>query len=187
MREHPGQMQAHHAICIEQRTPVDTAAMSEREKMVAGELYYAMGPELAAARQAARDLTREYNNSSALTPDQLSAQRSILKRLVGSLSDEQPPCVEPPFQCDYVSVSRLPPPPGAIFTRRIVSDEDCELLSLIPSKASAGRLSTLRGRLIAGLQHPPRCAYAGPQAHAALMRQPTQRPTGCLPQAATCM
>ena len=88
------------------------AAMSEREKMVAGELYYAMVPELAAAREAARDLSREYNNSSGLTPEQLSARRSILKRLVGSFPDDQPPCVEQPFQCDYVSVSRPHPPPG---------------------------------------------------------------------------
>ena len=82
--------------------------MSEREKMMAGELYFAMVPELAAAREAARNLTREFNNSSAATPDELSARRSILKKLVGSLSDDQPAFVEPPFQCDYV---RAPPPP----------------------------------------------------------------------------
>ena len=79
------------------------AVMSEREKMMAGELYYAMVPELAAAREAARNLTREFNASSAASPEELDARRSILRRLVGSLSDDQPAFVEPPFQCDYVS------------------------------------------------------------------------------------
>jgi hypothetical protein len=71
--------------------------MSERDKMIAGQLYFAIDPELAAAREAARSLTREYNSSSASTPDELSKRRSILKRLVGSLSDDDPPTIEPQF------------------------------------------------------------------------------------------
>ena len=76
--------------------------------MITGQLYFAIDPDLAAAREAARSLTREYNSSSASTPDELTKRRSILKRLVGSLSDDDPPTIEPQFSCDYVT----PPAPS---------------------------------------------------------------------------
>ena len=161
------------------------AAVSEREKMVAGELYLAMVPELAAARQAARDLSREFNKSSAVTPDQLSAQLSILKRLVGSMSNEQPPCVEPPFQCDYVSASQ--PPPPRCLSRTIVPLERYILLCPDPGNIIAGRPPTLSGRLIAGLQHSPRYASASPPLMCWLCGGRRSRPSDCLMQAATCM
>ena len=89
-------------------------AVSERDKMMAGQLYFAIVPELAAARAAARALTREFNGSSASTPDELRHQRSILKRLVGSMPDDEPPFVEPPFVCDYVK------PPTSPMTKSLV-------------------------------------------------------------------
>lgn len=36
---------------------------SEKEKMLAGELYYSFGPELFQERQRAKELVHEYNKS----------------------------------------------------------------------------------------------------------------------------
>ena len=71
---------------------------TEREKMLAGELYNALDPELATARRRARLLTRELN----LTRDDEGARcRDILVQLFGRGGDEV--WLEPPFYCDYGS------------------------------------------------------------------------------------
>jgi maltose O-acetyltransferase len=72
--------------------------VGERERMLAGELYRAADPELAAARARARELTARYNASP---PGDDGEQRAVLGELIGELGDEV--WVEPPFYCDYGS------------------------------------------------------------------------------------
>jgi maltose O-acetyltransferase len=69
---------------------------TEREKMLAGELYDAFDPELVAARDRARDLCRELN--SAPESDR-ALRRQILSTLFGTGGGTA--LVQPPFYCDY--------------------------------------------------------------------------------------
>ena len=71
---------------------------SQRERMLAGDLYIANDPELAAASLRAAELTKAFNNSS---PADEAEQRRILIELLGSLGDET--VIRPPFYCDYGS------------------------------------------------------------------------------------
>lgn len=66
--------------------------------MLAGELYIASDPQLAAERLRARKLLAEYNTSS---PDDPAARRRILDELLGSVGERID--IEPPFYCDYGS------------------------------------------------------------------------------------
>lgn len=70
--------------------------MSEKEKMLAGELYLASDPELVAERLRARALMREYNVTIEEEHDRRTA---ILQKLFGSLGSDAE--IEPPFYCDY--------------------------------------------------------------------------------------
>jgi maltose O-acetyltransferase len=63
---------------------------SERERMLAGELYDASDPELVAARGRARGLLVRYNAE----PDS-----TLLRELLGEVGAGA--VVEPPFHCDY--------------------------------------------------------------------------------------
>jgi maltose O-acetyltransferase len=69
---------------------------TEREKMLAGELYDPLDPELAAGRQRARDLCRTLN---ATPESEEAAQRGILRDLFGRGGDTV--WMQPPFFCDY--------------------------------------------------------------------------------------
>jgi maltose O-acetyltransferase len=69
---------------------------SEKEKMLAGELYDASDPELVEDRENARALTRWYNET---TPDQRDRRETLLGELFGGVGDDI--AVEPPFRCDY--------------------------------------------------------------------------------------
>jgi len=69
---------------------------SEKEKMLAGELYDAIAPELVQARERARDLCRGLNYS--LESEQESRRR-LLNQLFGSGGDSV--WLQPPFYCDY--------------------------------------------------------------------------------------
>jgi maltose O-acetyltransferase len=70
--------------------------VSERDKMLAGALYDASDPDLAAARIRARRLTQRYN---ALDPGDRDAIALLLRELLGSAGVD--PWVEAPFCCDY--------------------------------------------------------------------------------------
>ena len=74
------------------------AERTEREKMLAGELYNAGDPELAAARLRARLLTHCYNATRADEPELRS---DLMRRLLGGMGARTG--IEPPFQCDYGS------------------------------------------------------------------------------------
>jgi maltose O-acetyltransferase len=61
-----------------------------RERMLAGELYDALDPELVEARERARELLTRYN---------ATRDRRALAELLGRVADDA--VVEPPFHCDY--------------------------------------------------------------------------------------
>lgn len=71
---------------------------SERENMLAGELYDALDPELVAARNRARDLCQALNASRE--GDQ-ELRRSICTELFGIGGETV--WMQPPFYCDYGS------------------------------------------------------------------------------------
>jgi len=73
-------------------------ARSEREKMLAGELYDPHDPELAAARIRARNLCQDLN---ATREEQTQERRRILRELLGAGGDDV--WLQPPFFCDYGS------------------------------------------------------------------------------------
>ena len=72
------------------------AHQTERERMVAGELYNASDPELNAARRRARQLLAQFNGSE---PEALSEQRTILEELFGSFGSGS--FVNQTLKCDY--------------------------------------------------------------------------------------
>lgn len=69
---------------------------TEREKMLAGELYDPFDPELAAARTRARDLCQDLN---ATREAETEERRRILRDLFGRGGDSV--WMQPPFHCDY--------------------------------------------------------------------------------------
>jgi len=69
---------------------------SEKEKMLAGELYNATGPELIGERQRAQRLLARYNASE---PDDAAGRLALLRHLLGAVGDN--PDIQPAFRCDY--------------------------------------------------------------------------------------
>lgn len=70
--------------------------MTEKEKMLAGELYLAADPELVKLRDRARQMTRAYNST---TEKEIDVRRAVMNRLLGKMSPTIE--IEPPFRCDY--------------------------------------------------------------------------------------
>lgn len=71
---------------------------SERQKMLAGDLYDPHDAELVAARERARDLCRALNDTRE---SQQTQRRQILQDLFGTGGDTV--WMQPPFYCDYGS------------------------------------------------------------------------------------
>ena len=76
--------------------------MTEKEKMLAGELYDAMDPRLVQERRRARDLLRTLNHSR---DEERELRTSLLGELVGAVGEGV--WIEPPFFCDYGGNIRL--------------------------------------------------------------------------------
>eukprot|EP00877_Chromochloris_zofingiensis_P014377 jgi/Chrzof1/9193/Cz03g39110.t1 len=72
---------------------------SEKQKMLDGDLYYSFTPELAAERARARALLHKYN--LGIPYDDTAARTQLLKELLGSMDESDPPYIEAPFYCDY--------------------------------------------------------------------------------------
>lgn len=70
--------------------------MTEREKMLAGQLYVAADPELVAMRRQARELTFAFNRTA---PAALAERQGLLRQLFGQIGPTFE--IEPPFYCDY--------------------------------------------------------------------------------------
>jgi maltose O-acetyltransferase len=69
---------------------------SEKEKMLTGELYNAMGPELIGEREQAQRLLARYNASE---PGDAAGRLALLRQLLGAVGDN--PDIQPTFRCDY--------------------------------------------------------------------------------------
>lgn len=75
---------------------------TQRERMLAGDLYLADDPELARESLRAAELTKAYNESP---PSDAAARRRILAELLGSIGEETE--IRPPFYCDYGSHTHI--------------------------------------------------------------------------------
>ena len=67
---------------------------TEKEKMLAGECYNCLDPDLEAERQKTKELLRLYNLAEAV-----SERQTILQQLVGEIGQNS--IIEPPFYCSY--------------------------------------------------------------------------------------
>ena len=79
--------------------------MTEKEKMLAGELYSAVDEELLRELNAVKDIIHDYN---LLRPTDNEAKLRVLKQLLGHVADDQI-IINQPFRCDYgkqISVGR---------------------------------------------------------------------------------
>src|SRR5439155_21042954 len=74
---------------------VNKETRSQRERMLAGDLYIADDPDLARESRRAAELYGAYNAS----PPDRAARASILADLLGSFGEESE--IRPPFYCDY--------------------------------------------------------------------------------------
>ncbi len=71
--------------------------MTEKEKMLAGELYDAnYNPDLIEERKVAKDLCYDFNN---LRPSDTEAQQQIMRKLLGKTDNRFE--IIAPFYCDY--------------------------------------------------------------------------------------
>ena len=71
---------------------------SEKQKMLAGELYQALDPQLVAGRRRARDLIKQLNDSR---DEEQERRTAIMIELFASVGKNS--WIEPPFYCDYGS------------------------------------------------------------------------------------
>ena len=76
--------------------------VSEREKMLAGELYDPLDPDLVEERNRARDLCQLLNATREAEQDE---RRRIVRELFGTGGDSA--WIQPPFFCDYGSNIKL--------------------------------------------------------------------------------
>ena len=76
--------------------------MTEQEKMLTGQLYDALDPELVSARERARNLCQALNATREADQE---ARRRFLRELFGSGGESV--WMQPPFYCDYGSNIRL--------------------------------------------------------------------------------
>ncbi|MDN3520161.1 sugar O-acetyltransferase [Halomonas ramblicola] len=93
--------------------------MTEREKMLAGELYDARDPELQSMRRRARLLIHELNASR---DDAEAERRRLLAELLPHAGEGL--WIEPPFFCDYGAHIRL--------GRGVFFNFDCVVLDVAP-------------------------------------------------------
>jgi maltose O-acetyltransferase len=75
---------------------------TEKEKMLAGELYLSSDTELTAMRNRARKLVRQYN---ATTEEHMDERTTLLQILLGTVGNNV--YIEPPFTCDYGTYTHL--------------------------------------------------------------------------------
>src|SRR5436189_1716653 len=92
---------------------------SEREKMIAGELYRASDPEIVAANLRAQELLARFNTTA---PSDASGRDAVLRELFGAVGDGT--TVKPRFSCDYGFNSRA--------GRNLFVNYDCVFLDVAP-------------------------------------------------------
>ena len=104
-----------------------SAGLTEKQKMLAGELYNCKDEELARERLHARRLTRMFNSTFE---NEQANRHSLLKQLFGSLAGEA--VVEPPFHCDYGYNIHL--------GDRVYANFDCVILDVCEVRIGSGCL-----------------------------------------------
>ena len=70
--------------------------MTEKEKMLAGELFYSPDEQLKEERLRAKELLYDYNH---LRPGETDKKETLMKKLMGSIGQEF--SIGQPFYCDY--------------------------------------------------------------------------------------
>ena len=70
---------------------------TEKEKMLSGELYSAVDPQLIEELMETREVLYEYNS---LRPTETRRMKEILKGLLGHVADDEL-IINQPFRCDY--------------------------------------------------------------------------------------
>lgn len=100
---------------------------TERDKMLAGDLYDPMDPDLVAARRRARDLCQDLN---ATREADEAARRSILADLFAAGGDTV--WMQPPFFCDYGVNIRL--------GERVFFNFNCVILDVCPVRIGSHAL-----------------------------------------------
>ena len=93
--------------------------MTEREKMVAGELYDPLDPELVADRTRARDLCQALNQTREADEEE---RRRLLVELFGAGGGDV--WMQPPFFCDYGR--------NIFLGRRVFFNFNCVVLDVCP-------------------------------------------------------
>jgi len=71
--------------------------MTEKDKMLAGEVYDATNPMLIEELKATREVLHEFNS---LPPGETKRMKQILSNLLGGVSDDEF-VINQPFRCDY--------------------------------------------------------------------------------------
>jgi maltose O-acetyltransferase len=94
---------------------------SERDKMLSGELYDPLDPELVRARDRARDLCQALNATRERDQED---RRRILKELFGAGGETV--WMQPPFFCDYGS--------NILLGERVFFNFNCVVLDVCPVK-----------------------------------------------------
>jgi maltose O-acetyltransferase len=113
---------------------------TEKQKMLAGELYVAADPELEALRRRAKVLCAKYNRQ--LDP----LDRATLEAILGYATDA---CFEPPFFCDYGENLRL--------GRRVYANHnfvvlDCALVTIGDDVMIGPNVTSIGNRVWLGAQ-----------------------------------
>lgn len=100
--------------------------MTEKQKMLRGDLYDPLAPELVRARTRCRDLLARLNRSAEEPPEE---RRAILDALFGAATDVW---LQPPFYCDYGSNLRL--------GKKVFFNFNCVVLDVMPVEIGDGTL-----------------------------------------------
>ena len=82
---------------MQRQERLESIIMTEKEKMLAGEVYDATDPELIGELMATREVLYEYNK---LRPSECERMKEILKGLLGHIGDNDF-LINQPFRCDY--------------------------------------------------------------------------------------
>lgn len=93
--------------------------MTEKEKMIAGQMYDPADPELAAGRMQARKLLIQFNRSE---PDAIEERQQLLKELIPVQQADL--WIEPPFFCDYG--------PNIHIGKKVYFNFNCTILDICP-------------------------------------------------------
>jgi maltose O-acetyltransferase len=106
------------------RTSHNRCIMTEREKMLAGDLYDPFDTELVSARGRARDLCQALN---ATREAEQEKRRRILQELFGAGGYSV--CMQPPFFCDYGANIEL--------GERVFFNFNCVVLDVCPVRVGS--------------------------------------------------